>query len=126
MCAWIYANGVRGQITTTVGALADAEGLRPVPAPCSAAGSVAHGEQSGTDFLPRQQLFGAARSQLLAATGAPPPGELTVEMVTDTGVVLARHHRVTMRRRDHPRRRACGHTGEGGAGQLRRPAPVSA
>jgi len=61
VCAWTYANWVRGQITTTAGALADAEGIAP----------------------------GAARSQRLAAAGAPPPGELTVEMVTDAGVGLA-------------------------------------
>jgi hypothetical protein len=36
VCAWTHANGVRGQITTTVGVLADAEGLRPIPPPCVA------------------------------------------------------------------------------------------
>ena len=85
---------VRGGIATTVGALAEAEGLRPVPAPLSGgAGGVAHGEQPGPNLLSRQRLFGAARSHGGACWCATAWASSRLEVVTDTGVVLARHRR---------------------------------
>ena len=85
---------VRDGITTTVGALADAEELRPVPAPYVAVLQV-----------PRT----VSNQALIAFRGnsySVPPGhsgrcvlvrhrlgDLTLEAVTDTGVVLARHRR---------------------------------
>jgi hypothetical protein len=85
---------MRDGIATTVGALADAEGLRLVPAPYPAQLQVS------------RTVSNQARISLRGNTYSVPPGhtgrrvlvrhrlgELTVEVLTDTGVALARHHR---------------------------------
>jgi len=85
---------LRGGITTTVGALADAEGLRPVPSAYPATLEVS------------RTVSNQARISFRGNSYSVPPGhtgrrvlvrhrlgELTLEVATDTGVVLARHRR---------------------------------
>jgi hypothetical protein len=85
---------VRDGITTTVGALGDAEGLRPVPALYPAMLEV------------WRTVSNQARISFRGNSYSVPPGhigrrllvrhrlnELTLDVVTDTGVVLARHRR---------------------------------
>lgn len=81
-------------ITTTVGALADAEGLRPAPAQYPAVLQVARTVSNQARISFRGNIYsvppGHTGRRLLVRHRL---GELTLEVVTDTGVVLARHRR---------------------------------
>ena len=85
---------VRGELTTTVGALADAEGLRPVPPPYAAVLEVSRTVSNQARISFRGNVYsvppGHTGRRLLVRHRL---GALTVDVVTDTGVVLARHRR---------------------------------
>src|ERR1700739_1036367 len=85
---------VHDGITTTVGALADAEGLRPVPAHYPAVLEVGRTVSNQARISFRGNSYsvppGHTGRRLLVRHRL---GELTLDVVTDTGVVLARHRR---------------------------------
>ncbi|HEX9499151.1 MAG TPA: helix-turn-helix domain-containing protein [Mycobacterium sp.] len=85
---------VRGELTTTVGALADAEGLRPVPPPYAAVLEVSRTVSNQARIAFRGNVYsvppGHTGRRLLVRHRL---SALTVDVVTDTGVVLARHRR---------------------------------
>ena len=85
---------VHDGITTTVGALADAEGLRPVPAQYPAVLEVGRTVTNQARISFRGNIYsvppGHTGRRLLVRHRL---GELFLDVVTDTGVVLARHRR---------------------------------
>jgi hypothetical protein len=85
---------VRDGIATTVGALADAEGLRPVPAPYPAELQVLRTVSSQALISFRGNTYsvppGHTGRRLLVRHRL---GDTVLEVATDTGVVLARHRR---------------------------------
>ena len=85
---------VHDGITTTVGALADAEGLRPVPAQYPAVLEVGRTVSNQARISFRGNIYsvppGHTGRRLLVRHRL---GELFLDVVTDTGVVLARHRR---------------------------------
>jgi hypothetical protein len=85
---------VRGETSTTVGALADAEKLRPVPAPYPARLQVSRTVSNRARISFRGNTYsvppGHAGRRLLVRHRL---GDPMLEVLTDTGVVLARHPR---------------------------------
>jgi transposase len=84
----------RGGIATTVGALAEAEGLRPVPARYPAVLEVSRTISNQARISFRGNVYsvppGHTGRRVLVRHRL---GDTAVEVVTDTGVVLARHRR---------------------------------
>ena len=85
---------VRDGIATTVGELAEADGLRPVPAPYPAVLQVVRTVSNQARIAFRGNTYsvppGHTGRQLVVRHRL---GELGLEVATDTGVVLARHRR---------------------------------
>jgi hypothetical protein len=85
---------VRDGITTTVGALADAEGLRSVPAQYPAVLEVGRTVSNQARISFRGNLYsvppGHTGRRMLVRHRL---GDTVLEVATDTGVVLARHRR---------------------------------
>ena len=84
----------RGGIATTVGALAEAEGLRPVPARYPAVLAVSRTISNQARISFRGNVYsvppGHTGRRVLVRHRL---GDTAVEVITDTGVVLARHRR---------------------------------
>jgi transposase len=84
----------RDGIATTVGALADAEGLRPVPTRYPAVLEVSRTISNQARISFRGNIYsvppGHTGQHVLVRHRL---GDVTLEVVTDTGVVLARHRR---------------------------------
>jgi hypothetical protein len=84
----------RDGIPTTVGALGDAEGLRPVPARYPAVLEVSRTISNQARISFRGNIYsvppGHTGRQVLVRHRL---GDVALEVVTDTGVVLARHRR---------------------------------
>ena len=84
----------RDGIPTTVGALAEAEGLRPVPARYRAVREVSRTISNQARISFRGNIYsvppGHTGRHVLVRHRL---GEVALEVVTDTGVVLARHRR---------------------------------
>src|SRR6476646_1570753 len=84
----------RDGIPTTVGALAEAEGLRPVPARYPAVLEVSRTISNQARISFRGNIYsvppGHTGRQVLVRHRL---GDVALEVVTDTGVVLARHRR---------------------------------
>lgn len=85
---------LRGEITTTVGALADAEALRPVPSAYPATLEVSRTVSNQARISFRGNVYsvppGHTGRRMLVRHRL---GDTVLEVATDTGVVLARHRR---------------------------------